>query len=97
MTTNQRLVLICDNQSEISEALCQPIRNCYCFVSTSERLLLPDPVSCCSGHISLLFLNKANDLVLNLLAETNLLLTESREPLLDQLAVEETELSLNTK
>ena len=96
MSTNQRSVKLYDNQSEIN-ICCVNKSGIVIVVSTSQRLVLPDPVSCCRGHISLLFLNKADDLVLNLLAETNLLLTESREPLLDQLAVEETELSLNTK
>ena len=41
LSTNQMLVLICINQSDVSIDLYQPMRSEYCFVSTNESLVLP--------------------------------------------------------
>ena len=41
MSTNQRLVLYCVNQSEISIALCQPIRDYLTsFTATNEKIVV---------------------------------------------------------
>ena len=47
LSTNQRLVLYCINQSEISIALCQPIRIKFSLVLTNQERLLPRTPNLC--------------------------------------------------